>query len=417
MLDAKLKGVDKSTILNTPKKVWEFWQRVGQASEAANRIAIYEAVKKNGGTDAEAAYQALDIMDFAMRGDYAVMRFLAETVPFLNARVQGIYRLVRGAKANPYSFMVRGGMIMVATMALLAVNWDDPEYEKLEPWDKDTYFHFFIFGEHYRLPKPFEVGAIFSTIPERMVRLMMGKDDGKKAAKRMLAMFMDTFAMNPLPQAIKPLVEQYSNKVFFTGRPIEGMGMERLRPEARWSPWTSETARGVSKAMPDWLGPFKMSPKRIEHLVRGYTGALGTYLLAAVDQGVRLFGDYPEAPAMRVDDIPVVKRFMKESPARSTRYLTEFYEMREEIGKIANTIRDYRRQGQDREAWELEKEFPEALSKAKRLTKAGREITDINKEMRAVYDDRLMSASAKRRKIDRLTVEKNRLAKEAVGRR
>ncbi len=417
MMDARMRGLDKRTLLDSPKKVWEFWQKVGQASEAANRIAISEAVRKNGGSAAEAAYQALDIMDFAMRGDYAAMRFLAETVPFLNARVQGVYRLTRGYRDNKAAFLWRGGMIMVATMAVLASNWDRPEYDALEPWDKDAYFHFWIFGRHYRLPKPFEVGAIFSTVPERMVRLLKGKDDGEKAAKRLLAMFMDTFAMNPIPQLFKPLAEQITNKVFFTGRPIESMRLERLAPEARYEPWSSETARMVADILPDWMPDFTRSPKRIEHLVRGYLGALGTYLLAASDQLVRMTGDYPVEPALRVDDIPVVKRFMKSSPARTTRYVTEFYEMQKEVGEIANTIREYERRGEYRKAFEEERKHPDVLGRSKELNRVARERSKIAKEMRVIYDDRTMSRAAKRREIDRLTIEKNRLAEEAVTRR
>ena len=54
-----------------------------------------------------------------------------------------------------------------ATAVYLAFR-DDERYRKLEDWDKDTYYHFWLGNEHFRLPKPFEVGAIFNTIPERM---------------------------------------------------------------------------------------------------------------------------------------------------------------------------------------------------------------------------------------------------------
>ena len=47
---------------------------------------------------------------------------------------------------------------------------------------------------HFRLPKPFEIGALFSTIPERLMRYMMEKDDNKTAGRAVLRMFSDTFA-------------------------------------------------------------------------------------------------------------------------------------------------------------------------------------------------------------------------------
>ena len=415
LMDARTRGLDKKRVLDSPKKLWEFWQKVGQASEAANRIAIYEAAIKAGETKAEAAYRARDVMDFAMRGDFAVMRFLAETVPFLNARVQGLYRLYRGGRDNPKAFLLRGSMVMAASLAVMAMNWDRPEYDELEDWDKDTYYHFWIEGQHFRLPKPFEVGAIFSTIPERMVRLMSKKDDGKKAVKRLLAMFMDTFAMNPIPQLFKPVVEQWANEVSFTGRPIVGQGLDRLRPEAQWSSWTSEAARALGKAMPEVMGEAR-SPKRIEHLVRGYLGALGTYLLTAADSAVRLFGDYPTKPTRRIDDIPVVKRFVKADPPRSTVYLTDFYELRRETSRLTNTLREYRRQGAADEAIALLGEKRRKARMGKFIERTAMKLSKINRTIRLTETNKSMSADAKRSRIDRLIDRKNTLARAAMMR-
>ena len=107
---AALKG-EKRVIVDNAKTLWRLWQKVGAASEASNRMAIYEAAKKKGASDAEAAYQAMDLMDFSMRGDWAATRFLIGTVPFLNARVQGLSRLARGAMDTPKGFLIKGGAL------------------------------------------------------------------------------------------------------------------------------------------------------------------------------------------------------------------------------------------------------------------------------------------------------------------
>ncbi len=414
LLDAKYKG-DKKNLLDTPKKLWEFYQRVGQASEAANRIAIAEAVEKAGGTRAEAAFQARDIMDFAMRGDFAAMQFLAETVPFMNARAQGIYRLYRGAKQNPKGFLLRGSMITAATLAVMAANWDRPEYDELEEWDKDANYHFWVDGEHYRLPKPFEVGAIFSTVPERMIRMMAARDGGKVATERLLAMFLDTFAMNPTPQMFKPIVEQWANKVGFTNRPIVGQGLDRLEPAEQFSPWTSETARLLGRALPNFMEQAK-SPKRIEHLVRGYFGALGTYVLAASDSVVRLFGDFPDKPSPRIDDFPIVKAFVRGDPARNTVYLTRFYEMQTEISKLHSSMVELRRRGAPDEVIDALRKKTPGLRFRKLLNKTRTSLSAKNRAIRRVYESRSLSPERKRIKIDRLIKSKNALARSAMRR-
>ncbi len=415
LIEARITGLDRQRVLDSPRKLWELYQRIGQASEAANRIAIFDAVIKNGGTKAEAAYQARDVMDFTMRGDYAAMRFLIETVPFLNARVQGLYRLYRGARDNPVGFLLRGSAITAATMALMAVNWDRPEYDELEDWDKDVYYHFWIGDEHYRLPKGFEVGAIFSTIPERMLRFMMGKDDGKKAGQRVLAMFRDTFALNPIPQLFKPMVEQWANRVSFTGRPIVGQGLERLTPEAQWSPWTSETARALGRSMPEFLGEAR-SPKRIEHLVRGYFGALGTYVLSASDAMVRLAGDGPAAPAFRIDDVPVVKRFVRADPARNTVYVTDFYDIQRDVSRLLNTLNKKKQLGAADEALAFLAANKGKLLTADFVENTRQQLSEVNRLIRRFESDAKLSPAVKRRKIDFQITRKNRIARAAMKR-
>ena len=143
-INANLKGINKLTILNSPKKLWELWMKIGAATEQASRIGIFDAAKKEGVSDAEAAYRALDLLDFKRMGSNEAMRWLIQTVPFMNARIQGLDKVYRGAKDNPKRFLLRGSMVMAASMALLAQNWGDEDYEALEEWDKDTYYHFFL---------------------------------------------------------------------------------------------------------------------------------------------------------------------------------------------------------------------------------------------------------------------------------
>ncbi|MEO8755683.1 MAG: LPD38 domain-containing protein, partial [Casimicrobiaceae bacterium] len=149
-----------STIVS-PKKLWTFYRQVQVAAENANRLRVYRATKANGGSDAEAAYQARDVLNFSMRGDHVAVQALTMSVPFLNARLQGLYRLQRGYKQNRAAFLLRGGMLMAATLALMFVNHDDERYEELQEWDRDAYWHTWIGDQHWRIPKPFEVGSLF----------------------------------------------------------------------------------------------------------------------------------------------------------------------------------------------------------------------------------------------------------------
>ena len=197
-------------------------------------------------SDAEAAYRALDVMDFSRTGGFTAMRMLIQMVPFMNARIQGIDKVYRGAKDNPKAFVVRGSILMAASLALLARNWDDERYEELEEWDKDTYFHIWA-GDDTALPSAQafrDRGALFSTVPERFIRRIMGEENNRQTGEAMLRMVSDTFAMNPMPQAAMPFLEQYANYNFFTGRPVVGPGLDRSNAGGRRQRRQREILRG-----------------------------------------------------------------------------------------------------------------------------------------------------------------------------
>jgi N12 class adenine-specific DNA methylase/GGDEF domain-containing protein len=405
----------KDTVLHSPRKAWRFYQKIGAATESANRMVVFDKTLKAGGSIGEAAYQAMDTLNFTRSGDYAVMRFMVQTVPFLNARIQGLDRLYRGVKENPRSFALKGLMLTGATLALYAINMGNPDYEDLPEWDKDLYWHFFTPFGHFRMPKPFEVGAIFSTIPERMMELIREKE-GDMFVNRMVQMFLDTFAFNPIPQLFKPIVEEVANKSFFSDSPIVSQRLQRLEPEAQYDPWTSESLRLLAEGMPDSAPAFLRSPKRLGHLLYGYTSAVSTYALMASDAILRKTGLAEEIPAGSVQDIPVLNRFVREDSPRSTKYSNEFYEMTVETAKIYSTIKEYRKRGRKEDADTMLRENLAKLRARPQLAAVQKRLQDINNRIRLVWSSRELTREEKQSRVDKLNAERNRLQKLAVER-
>jgi predicted GNAT family acetyltransferase len=391
----------------SPKNWLKVWRKLGNAAENANRVAIYRAVRAAGGSVAEAAYQARDVLNFSMSGDYAAMRWLTATVPFTNARIQGLYRLYRGAQDNPGAFALKGLMLTAATLALLLRNNDDEEYERLPEWDKDMYWHFFVGGEHFRLPKPFEVGAIFGTIPERMYRVGTGRDSATIAKQRVMAMLGETFAMNPIPQLAKPMIEQYANRSFFTGSPIVGMAEQNLEPEAQYTPWTSDTMRAMAEGLPDWAPAWIRSPQRLEAMLRGYLGATGTYALQAADTLTRDVTGAPPRPSRKLYDMPVVRRFLQDPNPRVTKYADQLYDMLSEANAIFSTINRYREQGRTEDARAMFIANRDKLAARTRLNRLATRLRSINNQMQMVLYNPGMSPEVKRERLDQLTATKN----------
>lgn len=395
------------TVLS-PKKAWQFWQRVGASTENANRIAIFRQVVANGGSVAEAAYQARDVLNFTMSGDFSAIRVLIQTVPFLNARIQGLYRLARGAKANPKAFAVKGLMLMGISLALLLRNNDREEYEELPDWERDIYWHVFLGdGQHIRIPKPFEVGAMFATLPERLIRTAGPQDDMGLLAERVSTMIFDTFAFNPLPQAVKPLIEQYANRNMFTGSPIIGMAEEGLEPEAQYTHYTSETMRAFAEGMPDSAPDWMRSPKRLEAAIRGYFGTLGMYALSTSDAMVRTLGGYPAPPAMTIYDAPVVQRFFRSGEPRQSRYQDMLYNMLDESNQVFRTINRYKSQGLMDKARDLQGENVSVLQVRAKLNRVQTAVRKLNAQMKLVSFNKTLTPAEKRTRMDELTAKRN----------
>ncbi|MEA9441470.1 LPD38 domain-containing protein [Aeromonas caviae] len=387
---------------------WEKYSRVGEAVENGNREAVYDAAIKAGKSHAQAAFESKDLMDFSMLGASRTMQVMTQLLPFFNARVQGLGKLTRELRDNPRAIAKRAGMITAASLALLAANWDDERYEELPDWDKDANWHFFVGDQHFRIPKPFEIGVLFGTIPERMVRAMGDKDTGAQFGKAVARAIGDTFALNPTPQIVKPLVEAAFNYDTFRGGPIDGPQDLNVQAEARYNEQTSLLMRELGE-----LTGF--SPKQLEHLVIGYTGTMGSYVMAAADGLIR--ASRPgESASWRADEIPLVKAVYRGSgPAKSTQHMEEFYRMLNEVNQLKRTVDQYRSEGLTDKARELLEEQGGILKSRRSLSRTQQQVRVVRNRIELIQRDRTLTAEEKRRRIDEMLARRNDLVYQAVN--
>lgn len=387
---------------------WEKYSRVGEAVENGNREAVYDAAIKAGKSHAQAAFESKDLMDFSMLGASRTMQVMTQVLPFFNARMQGLGKLTRELRDNPRAIAKRAGMITAASVALLAHNWDDERYEGLPDWDKDANWHFWLGDHHWRIPKPFEIGVLFGTIPERMVRALGDKDTGAQFGKAVARAIGDTFALNPTPQLVKPMVEAAFNYDSFRGGPIDGPQDLNVQAEARYNEQTSLLMRELGE-----LTGF--SPKQLEHLVIGYTGTMGSYVMAAADGLIRAARP-GESASWRADEIPLVKAVYRGTgPAKSTQHMEEFYRMLNEVNQLKRTVDQYRSQGLTDKARELLEEQGGILKARRSLSRTQQQIRVVRNKIELIQRDRTLTAEEKRRRIDEMLARRNDLVYLAVN--
>ncbi|MCQ4052373.1 LPD38 domain-containing protein [Aeromonas sp. SG16] len=388
--------------------VWEKYSRYGEALENANREAVYDAAIKAGKSHAQAAFESKDLMDFSMMGGARAIQAASLVLPFFNARIQGLGKLTRELRDNPREIAKRAGMITAMSLGLLAANWDDERYEELPDWDKDANWHFFVGDQHWRIPKPFEIGVMFGTIPERMVRAMGDKDTGAQFGKAVARAIGDTFALNPTPQIVKPMVEAAFNYDTFRGGPIDSPQDLAVQAEARYNEQTSLLMRKLGEVS-------GFSPKQLEHLVIGYTGTIGGYVMATADGLIRAASP-GESASWRADEIPLVKSVYRGTgPAKSTQHMEQFYQMLNEVNQLKRTIDQYRSEGLTDKANELLDEQGGILKSRRSLSRTQQQVRVVRNKIELIQRDRTMNAEDKRRRIDELLARRNDLVYQAVN--
>lgn len=405
------KGFNPKTVLDTPDKMMYFVETLADAFEMSTRLGEYKRLREQGIHPREAAYLGREIStDFAMKGDSQVLGAMYDTVMFLRPAVVSMDRLYRGLAHDPNkgAIAAKAGTIALMSAWLYWQNKDNPRYDELADWDKDSYWHFFLpvngKEEHFRYPKIWEVGALASVAERTVAALNEQEPEYGKAVGRILT---NLFNVNLMPQVAAPLFEQARNRNSFTNTPIETPGMENLQPFLRAKPTTSETLKAAGMATRDLPESMQVNPVRAEALLRGYFNTWAMYGLMLTDSA--LFSD--KLPERRMDELPVVRRFYESDPVKHTKYETMFYDMLGEARRLHGTMHELDQVGRSEIADEIEK--APLSSKAKQLERASRNVSVVNADMEEVRRSHLTPAE-KRSRLDALTAEKNELLKATV---
>ena len=441
------RGVDESTILDTPEKVksmftksWRYYEDLGNKAENANRIALYKQLMESGKTHLEASFAARDLLNFSASGSSNAIRFVAATVPFFNARVQGLYKLGRDGvlptarvfyntvtgkeieqtdAQKAKSFTSVTGAVALASIALYLANKDDEDFKKREQWDRDAFWWGKIPGTDIaiRVPKPFETGAI-ATLVERTVEQMVDKDvETTRFTDALGRMVWQTFSMNPVPQLFKPMVDIYANKNPFTSAPIESAGMERLSKQERKTDSTSPIAvalGSVSKAMTAITGDAgELSPIQIDYMIRAYMGWLGGTIAASSTSAVRAFdnGVFPETDKTKLLSLG----FIESLPTNQSTYMTDFYQNNQKIQQAYADMRHYSELGQSEKVLEILQEKGNEISLQKFYDKTSKNLANIRRQIQQVSNPEYtaMTGEEKKEEINRLKQLMSTVAEQA----
>jgi hypothetical protein len=399
-------------------------ERVGEATELAERVKLYNDVVANGGSPKTAAYEAMNLTNFGRKGagqGYigATMKVLIPMIPFLNARIQGLYRIAENQQNEPTimglrkKVLLRGMLYTLASSAIYAMFSDDDRWEEETVENKMLYDIMYVGDKTIYLPRPFEVGTIFGSMPIALYDYARDQD-GREASDKLVFAFTNTFAMNPIPQGVKPTLEAFVNYSFFRGGPIDTMADQNLPAGMRYDERTSETAKAIG-------GAAGVSPKKVDYVLNGYLGTMGAGFISGVDSvlsGVGvipkkaggLFGD-PYHIGDTIASASGLTRFVKDSDRTTSRFVSDFYELKREADQANRAHKKLIEEGRREEALEYAEENKFPLKARKQLGKISKDISKVNKDIDKVEVDPKLTPAEKQLKLKPLLRERKDLAR------
>ena len=414
---------------------WDKWDKLSLASDTATRVSVYNQILKDtGGNVAAANTEALDVINFSRKGSSHGIRFFSAVVPFLNARIQGLDVLYRSGTRGDVGttssmtkaqrqrrFYMRALAIVAMSTAYAMASMDDEDnewYQNATEVDKDNYW---IIPPTWlgldttsdtpalKIPIPFEVGVLFKVIPERIVRTV--RDDTGMSGNRgaLQRHIMGTFAINPVPQFMLPIAETVANFDSFTGRPVVTYWDEKREPYLSnpdyVSPLAIETSKGISEKF-----NIRVPAENIDHLVRGYTGTLGSYALIAADGIMRSAAGMPDRPARRLDQYPVLSRFLQED--QGTGPVQSFFDIYEEVMLFSGSVSKLEREGRLEELDKYIGQRQNVALEADYIKSLAESLKELRRFRSQVSTDPVMSADDKADYFKEIQTQMNEIVSE-----
>ena len=399
-----------------------FLDKVGDSSDYAQRISIYNRTLKETGDEMLAIMNANNVIDFLKRGSARHAQYMVKVVSFMNAYAQQIDVLVMALMGKRMLGKSRQAALaqLAKTAAtfgtyVLLYSWlvgDDDEYQQLD--DQTKVRNIFLsknwtgLDQNILLPMHTSASFMFKSIPELTYNYIVNKGtDNEMDAKRLRTALseaaMDSLlGPNPVPTGVKPAIEIILNKNFFTGSTVVPRGMEDLDAAEQYTATTSEFGKVLSAltGLP-FTDKRVLNPIEADHLVRGMFGTTGS----AVQWLSNLFSE--DRPAPRAKDNPLYGSFITADVPRGREDL--FYDFKGIVDNRYETFMKLLERGKDKEADAYYDKYSDLIASRDYVVGMEAALRDINRQIRNIGEikDKDFTPEQRRQEITDLQRQKN----------
>lgn len=235
----------------------------------------------NGDELAKAQASRNNTLNFSRGG--SVVKVLNKIIPFLNAGVQGGRQTVNLVKERPVHTGVATAVIGGVILAADVINKSDERrkelWDRVSDSDKKTNIIAFTPDAHYNPETNRIEGLIKIPMPQIFYPLLDLQNAKGTIPEKGLKIASDIFTAvsgidvdNPIsqltPTAVKPMLEQFTNKNFFTGRELVSDYDKNKRPDEKGAKYSSGIARGIANLT-------GIDAPMVDNYITGFTGSLG----------------------------------------------------------------------------------------------------------------------------------------------
>ena len=382
------------------------YERLGQAIEAAPRLAEFMTILANkGGSKTvdgvktgqftqsdlmEAMLGAADITTNFARGGSVTKALNRYLVPFLNPSIQGFDKFIRNATETRSvkaagSLVLKAALMGIAPALLNALAYrDDDEWDDIPANTKANYYLIKIGNGYWiKIPKGRAI-AVLSTAAVYTQEKQKGEDvkfsDVFEVIKSNIAP-TDIFNQNIATAWTQAKLTNPDNPgTTWYGGNIESDRLQNYRPEDRYDEKTDELSKAIGKL-------FKVSPKKVNYLLDQYSGVIGDILLPLMTPATSAKSKLLAAPmaAFTID-------------TTSTNKTTgEYYDLLDDLKYDTN-----------------DGDVGAGITR-KYVSHAGDEVNDYYQQIRAIQNDKSLSDGEKNRLVRALKAQLIERQKEIIA--
>jgi hypothetical protein len=376
-------------------------QTISMWMEKGTRVGAFARARKKGATPTQAMAEARELtLDFARLG---TERALNQIIAFWNANVEGTDKMVRSFKSFPYKTLWRAMLgITIPSITLWSLYHDDERIKALPDWRKNFCWNIPIpNGPIISIPKPFELGIIFGSLPERTLDYI-AKDD-PEAIQSITKAIKDGAAPGLIPTAALPIIENIANYSFFMDRPLEGEALQGLPKGMRARSYSSELSKRTGKIT-------NLSPIKIDNWIRAWTGTLGKQTLDLLDPVLEEKA-VPRPEKKWYEIAPGIKGFVAKEPIGGAGIDVErFYKNMQKSIEAANGYTILKTEN-PKEAVKFDKKTHGIKKYAKVARTTAKTLGQYSKKRSRILKSSL-SPKVKRKKIEEINLQMTKFAKK-----